>query len=256
MQIRAKKSFGQNFLINKKIQQKIVESADVENENVIEIGPGLGAITNLLIDKVKSLEAYELDKDLYDIWINKEVSKNIKFLNKDFLDADLVSKFKKVVVGNIPYNITSPIIFKLIDNYKYVKHAVIMVQKEVGDRLIAKPNSKTYSKLSVALQSIANVSKVIVAKPSDFNPSPKVDSMVVRIDFADNIDFELSPFLDFLKLCFQFKRKTLINNLILKYNKSTVLLILKRLNIHPMSRPENIGVNDYKKLFFEFLNCF
>ncbi|BAP39480.1 16S rRNA (adenine(1518)-N(6)/adenine(1519)-N(6))-dimethyltransferase RsmA [Metamycoplasma canadense] len=253
MEIKAKKSFGQNFLINKKIQEKIVQAGNVVNENVIEIGPGLGALTNLLIPKVKTLEAYELDKEIYNLWINKSLNNNIVFLNQDFLEANLISDFKKVIIGNIPYNITSLIIFKLIENYLFIKRAVIMVQKEVGERLIASPNSKNYSKLTVSLQSIAKVSKILIAKAGDFNPAPKVDSMVVKIEFFDKIDFDLKKFLDFVKLCFQFKRKTLVNNLLKKYDKEKIISVLKLNNIDLLTRPENLNVNQYKLLFNEFL---
>ncbi|WP_330463431.1 16S rRNA (adenine(1518)-N(6)/adenine(1519)-N(6))-dimethyltransferase RsmA [Metamycoplasma gateae] len=249
MEIKAKKSFGQNFLINKKIQNKIIDSSNIENEDVIEIGPGLGALTNLLINKVKSLVAYELDKEIYEMWISKNLGQKIKFINQDFLEANLYSIDKRVVVGNIPYNITSPILFKLIENKQYIKSATIMIQKEVGDRLIAKPNNKSYSKLTVSLQSVANVQKILIAKSSDFNPAPKVDSMVVKIDFNIDIDFELEKYLDFIKRCFQFKRKTLMNNLITSYDKDKLLKVFQKNQINLLSRPESLEIKQYISLF-------
>lgn len=249
MEIKAKKSFGQNFLINKKIQNKIIDSSNIENEDVIEIGPGLGALTNLLINKVKSLVAYELDKEIYEMWISKNLGQKIKFINQDFLEANLYSVDKRVVVGNIPYNITSPILFKLIENKQYIKSATIMIQKEVGDRLIAKPNNKSYSKLTVSLQSVANVQKILIAKSTDFNPAPKVDSMVVKIDFNIDIDFELEKYLDFIKRCFQFKRKTLMNNLITSYDKDKLLKVFQKNQINLLSRPESLEIKQYISLF-------
>ncbi|PZW01514.1 16S rRNA (adenine(1518)-N(6)/adenine(1519)-N(6))-dimethyltransferase RsmA [Metamycoplasma auris] len=252
MEIKAKKSFGQNFLINKDIQNQIVEVAHTDNEDVIEIGPGLGALTNLLINKVKSLKAYELDNEIYKMWLSKELPDNILFFNQDFLDANLKNDKKAVVIGNIPYNITSPIIFKLIENFQYLKHAVIMVQKEVGERLMASINSKEYSKLSVSIQSIAEVKKVLIVKAHNFNPIPKVDSMVVKIIFNKKIDFNLKEYLDFIKLCFQFKRKTLLNNLLTKYEKNKIELILFKNNIDLKARAENLKIEEFKTIFNEF----
>ncbi|VEU81391.1 dimethyladenosine transferase [Mycoplasmopsis arginini] len=252
MEVIAKKSFGQNFLINKKIQKRIVEAAEVKDEDVIEIGPGLGAITNLIINEVKTLDAYELDKEIFSLWIEKKLPKNINFINQDFLESNLAFDSKRVVVGNIPYNITSPIIFKLIENHHFIKRATIMVQKEVGERLIAIIGTKSYSKLSVSIQSVAKVSKVLVAKASDFSPAPKVDSMVVKIEFFENLDFNLDNFLLFIKKCFQFKRKKLINNLLSDYDKDTIIKIFNDLNINLLVRPENISIAEYKQLFLEF----
>lgn len=253
MEIKAKKSFGQNFLINKKIQQQIIDAAEIDNEDVIEIGPGLGALTNLLLDKVKSLDAYELDNDIYQFWLEKKLPSHINFLNQDFLLSNLSSSKKRIVIGNIPYNITSEIIFKLIKNNQYLKHVVLMVQKEVGQRILATPNSKNYSKLSVSVQSIGSVSKILVAKANDFNPVPKVDSMVIKITFDQKINFDLDEYLDFIKLCFQFKRKTLVNNLLTKYKKEKILDVLEQNKIDFLSRAENLDINQYKKIFFEFL---
>ncbi|SGA11658.1 dimethyladenosine transferase [Mycoplasmopsis arginini] len=157
-----------------------------------------------------------------------------------------------MVVGNIPYNITSPIIFKLIENHHFIKRATIMVQKEVGERLIAIIGTKSYSKLSVSIQSVAKVSKFLVAKSSDFSPAPKVDSMVVKIEFFENLDFNLDNFLLFIKKCFQFKRKKLINNLLSDYDKDTIIKIFNDLNINLLVRPENISIAEYKQLFLEF----
>ncbi|ENY68548.1 Dimethyladenosine transferase [Metamycoplasma auris 15026] len=253
MEIKAKKSFGQNFLINKDIQKQIVDAACVANEDVIEIGPGLGALTNLLINEVKSLSAYELDKEIYQLWIDKKLPNNINFLNQDFLEANLEASNKRIIIGNIPYNITSPIIFKLINNFIYLKHAVIMVQKEVGQRLIANPNSKEYSKLSVAIQSVAEIKKVLIVKASNFNPAPKVDSMVLKITFKNQINFDLNKYLDFIKLCFQFKRKKLLNNLLTKYKKEEIEAIFLANNIAINARAESLNVKQFEVLFKEFV---
>ncbi|TPE57371.1 ribosomal RNA small subunit methyltransferase A [[Mycoplasma] falconis] len=249
MEIKAKKSFGQNFLINKNIQQKIVEAAEVNNEDVIEIGPGLGALTNHLIDKVKTLNCYELDLEIYNLWLNKALPSNIHFKHQDFLEANLDLENKLVVIGNIPYNITSDIIFKLIRSFKTLKRATLMVQKEVADRLVASPNSKAYSKLTLSVNLVASVKKIINVKANEFNPVPKVDSAVVRLDFVDNIDFNLEKMLHFIKIIFQFKRKTLINNLQTSYPKELIVKSLEKLNLSLNVRAEQLDLNQIKSLY-------
>ncbi|TPI02297.1 16S rRNA (adenine(1518)-N(6)/adenine(1519)-N(6))-dimethyltransferase RsmA [Mycoplasma struthionis] len=252
MNIEAKKSFGQNFLINKEIQKRIVSLAKIENEDVIEIGPGLGAITNLMVSKVKSLKAYELDNRLYEYLKDKKYNDNIEIINQDFLEANLFSENKKIVVGNIPYNITSLIIFKLFDNMKYLSSATLMVQKEVAQRITSLPKNKSYSKLSVFCQMFANVKYGFDVKAKEFNPAPKVDSAVIRIDFnKQDLDIlnNYEKLKDFIKLCFQFKRKTLYNNLISNYKKEKIVEAIEKLNLKPAVRSEEIEVLDFYKLF-------
>ncbi|WP_369085756.1 16S rRNA (adenine(1518)-N(6)/adenine(1519)-N(6))-dimethyltransferase RsmA [Metamycoplasma spumans] len=253
MEIKAKKSLGQNFLINKNIQNKIVLSAELENEDVIEIGPGLGALTYLIIPKAKSLVAYELDKELYERFINENHPENIKFINTNFLDVDLNNLNKKVIViGNIPYNITSDILFKLLRSSNNIKHAVLMMQKEVCDRLLAKPNSKEYSKLSVSFQIYSNIKKILIAKANEFNPAPKVDSAVVRINFDCQDEYLINnqeKILNFIKICFQFKRKTLYNNLITNYSKDKILFSFEKLCLSLQIRAEALEVNQFIDLF-------
>ncbi|MBN4089326.1 16S rRNA (adenine(1518)-N(6)/adenine(1519)-N(6))-dimethyltransferase RsmA [Mycoplasma enhydrae] len=251
MNIKPKKRFGQNFLVNKQIQQKIVDAAEVNNEEVIEIGPGLGALTNLMIPKVKSLCAYEVDNEIYEYWQNKEIPDNITFINEDFLKANLASETKKVVIGNIPYNITSLILFKLINELHFIKRATLMIQKEVAERLIAKPCTKEYGKLSVSIQTMADIHKIVTVKAQNFIPVPKVDSMVIRIDFKKNIPIikDLESYLKFISICFQFKRKTLINNLINTFDKKDIQNILNNMSINLNSRPEELSVKQYIELF-------
>ncbi|AZZ65375.1 ribosomal RNA small subunit methyltransferase A [Metamycoplasma phocicerebrale] len=254
--IRAKKSFGQNFLINKQIQEKIVSLANVENKNVIEIGPGMGAITDFLISKVSSLKAYELDKELWEYLNKKNYPKNIQIVNEDFLEANInfIEDSKVTIIGNIPYNITSPIIFKLLDNYLKIESATLMIQKEVAERILAIPNSKVYGKLSVTLQIFSNIKKLLDVKASQFNPQPKVDSTVIKIEFIQPNDFlkkNAKEIVKFIALCFQFKRKTLFNNLNTNFSKEKILHSFQELNFDSKIRAENLNKNDFINLFKE-----
>ncbi|TPR54704.1 16S rRNA (adenine(1518)-N(6)/adenine(1519)-N(6))-dimethyltransferase RsmA [Metamycoplasma neophronis] len=254
MEYKAKKSFGQNFLINKGIQKKIIEGAEIHNEVTLEIGPGLGALTYLMIPHVKELYAYELDKELYDRFILENHPQNIHFINKDFLleNFENFNDNEIVVVGNIPYNITSDILFNLLKYSNKIKRATLMMQKEVCLRLLAKPNTKEYGKLTVSMNIFANISKVVEAKAREFNPAPKVDSMVVRIDFikANNwLEANKKQVLDFILRCFQFKRKTLYNNLITKYSKEQILQAFETLNIPNNIRAEALEKEVFIELF-------
>ncbi|WP_373440769.1 16S rRNA (adenine(1518)-N(6)/adenine(1519)-N(6))-dimethyltransferase RsmA [Metamycoplasma equirhinis] len=254
--IKALKSFGQNFLINKNIRFQIVESANIANKNVIEIGPGLGAITEILAGKVKSLVAYEIDERLYSYLKEKNFDSNVTIINGDFLESsiDFIEGKKVNIIGNIPYNITSPIIFKLLDNIEKIESATLMVQKEVADRIVASPNNKAFSKLSVIMQLFSNVKKLFNVKAKEFSPAPKVDSAVIKIDFIENkfLIENKREILEFVKLCFQFKRKMLFNNLLTKYAKETILNIFAKLNISKNARAEGIEAQTFLKLFLEF----
>ncbi|MBN0970572.1 16S rRNA (adenine(1518)-N(6)/adenine(1519)-N(6))-dimethyltransferase RsmA [Mycoplasma phocoeninasale] len=252
--IEAKKSFGQNFLINKKIQNAIVEAADIIEKDVIEIGPGQGALTDILVQKVKSLVAYELDPRLYEYLKTKNYLANIKILNQDFLTANFSDNYTDQIsiIGNIPYNITSPILFKILDNYLMIDSATLMVQKEVAQRLVATPSSKIYGKLSITFQIFGNIKKIIDVNAAQFIPAPKVDSAVVKIDFIHNNDYineNKDKIIEFVALCFQFKRKTLVNNLLGRYSKEKITSSFSKLNLKLNIRAENLSRKNILDLF-------
>ncbi|WP_341490152.1 16S rRNA (adenine(1518)-N(6)/adenine(1519)-N(6))-dimethyltransferase RsmA [Mesomycoplasma ovipneumoniae] len=179
LKISPKKHLGQNFLKDEKIAQKIVNSIDLANKNLVEIGPGTGFLTKYLIQKAKFLTCYEIDKNLIPLLENKFKNKNIKIINEDFLLSDLNFSEKQSVIGNLPYYITSKILFKIFDNFEKFDEILIMVQNEVADRIIATPGTASYSKLSLACQYVAEVKKLFVVPPSSFFPVPKVDSAIV-----------------------------------------------------------------------------
>jgi len=216
---RPKKRFGQNFLVDDNISRKIVKSLEItEDDTVIEIGPGQGALTKHLINETNRFLAVEIDiKAAEDL-----KSKGYNVIEKDFLefdlDVDLPEKFKGrniKIVGNIPYNITSGILFKLLDSVVKIDSCVIMIQKEVAERLVAKVNTKQYGILAVQFQATANVKQLFNVPPTAFFPKPDVTSSVIRITFGhnENVIKNVSIFKEFVRSAFSKRRKTLKNSL-------------------------------------------
>jgi 16S rRNA (adenine1518-N6/adenine1519-N6)-dimethyltransferase len=247
-----KKRFGQNFLKDENLLKKIVTSANIKGEKVIEIGPGMGALTKYIVKDVSFLYAYEVDTTLKDhlskLFHNQD---NMKIIYEDFLEADLsIYQGDVSVIGNIPYNITSPIIFKLIGT-DAVKKIVIMIQKEVGERIIATPNTKAYNALSVILQTNYDIKKIVDVHKKMFYPVPKVDSVVIQMIKKADLD---ERFQTFVKACFKQKRKTLANNLLeaLISDKERVYNVLKTLNYTNDVRAEAIKQSDFVNLFNYF----
>lgn len=247
-----KKHFGQNFLTDKNLLRKIVDSAKIEDKDVIEIGPGQGALTNFLVLKANSVTAYEIDNELKE-YLNELEKKhsNLNVVFGDILKIELDKDKEFHVVANIPYNITSPIIFKILEQ-ENIKSATLMVQKEVCDRITATPNNKAYNALSVIVQYYMEVSKVMNVGRALFRPIPKVDSavfkMVRREKEFTNKEEEL--FIKIVKNSFHQKRKTLLNNLAFfnKDKKSEIEKLLKSINIEPSLRAENLTKDEFVKI--------
>ncbi|AWX69611.1 16S rRNA (adenine(1518)-N(6)/adenine(1519)-N(6))-dimethyltransferase RsmA [[Mycoplasma] anseris] len=249
MKIRAKKCFGQNFLNNKSVILNIIKVADIENKNVIEIGPGHGALTFELLNKIKTLKAFEIDNELYNELTNKIKQENVVIKNQDFLEYDFNEEQNVVVIGNIPYNITSDILFHLIKYNHKIKKATLMVQKEVAERIIAKPSTKAYSKLTLSMNFVADCQLAFYVKANNFNPKPKVDSAIITLDFYKKLELEKNEFLNFIKLLFQFKRKTLVNNLKNIYNPEKIIKALEILGFDEKIRSESLSLEDTKNLY-------
>lgn len=253
-----KKQFGQNFIFDTNLLRFIVESAGVtSDDDVIEIGAGAGTLTNQIALKAKSVLSFEIDKSLMER-LQKLESKhnNLKFVFEDFMQVDLnkyISGDKRFkVVANIPYYITTPIIFKLLDFAKNIDSMMFMVQKEVAERFCAECNNKDYGITSVILQSIADVKYVRTIKRECFTPAPNVDSALIKLDLKldkhciDNREF----FVGFVHNAFAMRRKTLINNLLKKYNvlREDLEELLKQNGLNAMIRPENISVAEFVDL--------
>lgn len=251
-----KKSLGQNFIFDTNLLKFIVESAGVtKDDTVIEIGAGAGTLSNQLALNAKKVCSFEIDKDLIErLKSVEEQHDNLTFVFQDFLQVDLKEyvNTKVKVVANIPYYITTPIIFKLLDFADKIDSMMFMVQKEVAERFCAEKDNKMYGITSVILQSIADVKYVRTIKKECFTPPPKVDSALIKLDLKldkyniNNREF----FVNFVHNAFAMRRKTLVNNLSSKYNisKEEIGNILVSIGLNCMVRPENISIENYVKL--------
>ena len=258
--IKAKKSLGQNFLIDQNIIDKIIDVVQIKNKSILEIGPGTGNLTkNILKKKPKKLIVIEKDNDLAEL-LKKNLDNDINIINNDVLkmdentlDADILTVF-----GNLPYNISTEILCNWILNIKnknfWFDNLVLMFQKEVADRIIAKFNTKNYGRLSILSNWKLEIEKICDVQASSFFPKPKIDSSVLllkpKLDF-----FPLSNPKNLEKLTrtfFMHRRKMLKKsyNLLFKGN----LDIAKKLNIDLNLRPQNLSFETYYKLSEEFEN--
>lgn len=258
--IIAKKKFGQNFLIDKNILNKIVESSNIDNLNVIEIGPGLGSLTSLLVKKAKKLVCYEIDSDMINILNNQyQTYNNIKIINEDFLKLDLNKEINNhfngedvVVVSNLPYYITTAILTKILEETKKIKKIIVMVQKEVALRLTGKPSTKDYNSLSVLIQYYTEAKLLFNVSPKCFVPAPDVESSVISLDLKEELPSLLNEdfFLKFNRNIFSQRRKTLYNNIKANYNLSKDLIekVILDNNLSLTVRAENLTVDEILKL--------
>jgi len=225
MRIIPKKSLGQNFLIDKNIQKKIISSLELSsNDTVIEIGPGRGELTTLIAPLVKKLCSVEIDRRLKTaLEKNFQNTSNVEIINQDFLKFDLDGYLKKNLIkqkikvfGNIPYYITSPIIERLINFRSNVKAIFITVQKEFAERIIASPGSKAYGSFSCFVQYYCIPKILFIIKKTSFNPVPKVDSCFLELLIRDNYPVAVKSeeaLFNIIRKCFNQRRKTLRNSL-------------------------------------------
>lgn len=256
----AKKKFGQNFLVDQNILQRIVDVSEINsNVNVIEIGPGLGSLTEYLCQKANKVLCYEIDQDMIDLLEKNLEYDNYQILHKDILKAnvneDIATYFddKPVyLVANLPYYITTPIILKLLEETNRIKKYTMMMQYEVAMRIASKPNVKDYNALSILIAYKARATKALDVPRTVFIPAPNVDSAVVVLDLYDkprvsvkNEDF----FLKLIKGAFAQRRKTLINNLMqMNIPKEKALLALEKMNLDKAIRSEALSIEDFARL--------
>ena len=248
-----KKSLGQNFLKDKNIINKICESINpTEEDLIVEIGPGAGALTNELVKKKCDVICFEIDTRLKEILESIDYPR-LKIVFNDFLKVNLKeyideTKYKNIYfVGNLPYYITTAIINKIIDESN--PHEItVMVQKEVGDRFMSKPNSRDYGSLSVFLQYNFDVTKVVNVNKRCFEPVPKVDSVVVKL--SKNKKYEAKnedKFYKLVKDSFTQKRKNLRNNL-RNYDLTKVEEVLKKYDKDLTARAESLSVEQFVEI--------
>lgn len=265
--IKANKGFGQNFLIDDNILQGIVDAANISDEDIIvEIGPGLGNLTEYLLKNAKKVIAFEIDDRMIKILEDRFKNfNNFELINKDILSVNLdnyiydslthIKNFKgKIkVVANLPYYITTPIIFSLFESVTCIDEIVVMVQKEVADRIVANPGNKDYGVLTVMCDYYSN-SEIVINVPREcFNPAPNVSSAVVKLIKNDDNKLEDDEaFKELVKKAFSQRRKKVINSLInmnyLNLDKNTLKEGLISLGIKDTARAEELSLEQYIKL--------
>ena len=252
--LKPKKKLGQNFLHDKNIISLIISKADVENEDVIEIGPGPGILTeSILKNNARSLLVIEKD-DSFEVNLKKIKSNyknNFDYLINDVIDFDFkkLTKKKYKFVSNLPYNISVPFILKMIKIKEIIpwKEMILMVQKEVAERITADISTKNYGRLSIMVNLNNDVKKLLNVKPSSFIPRPKVDSTVIKISPKNNyININNEVFEKIVKVCFSQRRKKIKNNLD-QLNINTISL-LELSNIDPDVRAENIDIEGFIRI--------
>ncbi len=248
-----RKRFGQNFLHDNMVIQNIIHAIyPQQGENFVEIGPGKGAITEPLLKAVGEIDVVELDRDLIPILHqNLDHLGTLRIHQSDALKFDFSTLVKDNqpfrVVGNLPYNISTPLLFHLISFLPHISDMHFMLQKEVVDRMAAKPNSKTYGRLSVMMQYHCRVERLFVVKPGSFFPPPKVDSAIVRLEpHATNpynvVDEKI--FAQIVTQCFSQRRKTLRNNL----KKILTTEEIESLGINPGCRAETLEISQFVEI--------
>ncbi|MGL4949360.1 MAG: 16S rRNA (adenine(1518)-N(6)/adenine(1519)-N(6))-dimethyltransferase RsmA [Anaeroplasmataceae bacterium] len=261
-EFKIKKKFGQNFLLDQNIINNILDSADIDEDTyVIEIGPGMGALTKHIVKRCKQLLCYEIDTDLKPILEEsfKDVN-NVKFLFQDILKSnveedikDVLNTNEKVVlISNLPYYITTPIITSLLETTDMIRRYVLMMQEEVADRICSKPNIKDYNALSVFIQYKCFAFKEFHVGRNVFIPAPNVDSAVIRLEVKEQNEFVLKDEPFFYKLirgCFAQRRKTLYNNLSnMGFEKCKITASIEKLGLPPLVRSEVLTVKQFVDL--------
>lgn len=258
---RARKRFGQNFLTDEAVIARIVSAiAPKADDLLIEIGPGLGALTCQLIQPLTHLTVVELDRDIIPklkercskqkSTENQSSLSKLTILEQDALTLDLeplATEGPLRIAGNLPYNIATPLIFHLLEQSKYIVDMTFMLQKEVVDRLAAHPGNRDYGRLSLMVQAVADVESLFVVPPTAFNPPPKVDSAIVRLVPRAHplVPVNLKPlFGELVSLAFAHRRKTLQNNLKHRLPTSTII----QAGIDPGTRAEQVSLDEFIKL--------
>lgn len=252
-EFKFKKKFGQNFLKNEHIIEKIISSiSPTEKDLIIEIGPGAGAITAKLKRYNANLIAFEIDVDTAK-YLKPLEDEKTQIIYEDFLEVNLEEKLSSIkyenlyFLGNLPYYITTPIIEKVIDSTLDFKSFTIMVQKEVADRFLAKPHNREYGYMTVLLNYWFNIERLTNVSRSDFIPAPKVKSTVLLLKTKATPNVNYQKFKQLIKDAFQFKRKTINNNL-KKYDKTVIEKVLIKNGYSMQSRAEEIDLDTFIEL--------
>jgi 16S rRNA (adenine1518-N6/adenine1519-N6)-dimethyltransferase len=257
------KKFGQNFLTDETVLKTIIDCSELSKEDcVLEIGPGLGVMTQILCEKAGRVLTVEIDRRLIQILrVSLFGYENVEIINEDILKLDLKKVLEEKfgsspvkIVANLPYYITTPIIMKLLEEDINIKSITIMVQKEVGERICAAPGGKDYGALTVAVQYRCIPLKILVVPPDSFMPQPEVESMVVRLDFRDKPPVTLKNekmYFRVVKASFGQRRKTLLNALSagnLGKTKDELKEVLLRNGIDEKRRGETLSLEEFARI--------
>lgn len=253
------KRFGQNFIESEILLEKIVELSGVtEKDKVVEIGVGGGTLTRALSQKAKFVYGFEIDKNLQPV-LQKSLAgvENVEIIFKDFMKENLSELEKEiceeyVVVANLPYYITSPIVMRFIEEAEFCRRIVVMVQREVAFRFCARPATADYGAITAAIGLWGDAAIILDVDRTNFYPQPNVDSAVVRIDkfYEDRGVIDKKVYRDIVRIAFSSRRKTLVNNMMnyLKISREKTENILKESGIDISVRGETLSVGDFTRL--------
>ena len=273
---KRKPKLGQNFLVDRSAARQIVDAlGDISERTVIEIGPGRGILTDFLIPRAKRVIGVELDRVLAaQLRLRYATRTNIEILESDFVTVEFPTLLGRKagplqdlrptqpdtvdVIGNLPYYVTSDIVLRLLELHQNIERAVIMVQREVADRISAEPGTRDYGLLSATAQLFARVEKLFTLSPNAFSPPPLVHSSVLRLTMAPRLaelQVDEQPFIEFLKLAFAQKRKTLANNLRIRYDDKAIRAALKPEGLRSDIRAEAVSLEKTAAIFRALRGC-
>lgn len=256
----AKKNYGQNFLTEPSVVEKIARHAILNDHCVVfEIGPGIGALTQYLCEYAKEVVCFEIDERLPAVLADTlQDYNNVSIVLQDFLTIDLedwVKRYKDkgydvVIAANLPYYITTPILFKIFESNADISAITVMMQKEVADRFSASVNTKEYNALSIVTQYRCDVSSVMKVPKNVFNPKPNVDSAVLQFRFHEKKDICEEDFFEMVKACFKQRRKTMLNNFSTYCDdKEQAKQILEKAGIDSKRRAESLTLDEFLHLY-------
>jgi 16S rRNA (adenine1518-N6/adenine1519-N6)-dimethyltransferase len=269
---KRKPKLGQHFLVDTGAASRIVEAlGDVSDRTVVEIGPGRGVLTDRLVSRAKRVIAVELDRVLAaQLRMRYATRSNVEIMESDFATVEFPTLLGRKagplqdlrptragtvdVIGNLPYYITSEIVLRLLELHQNIERAVIMVQREVADRISAEPGTRDYGLLSATTQLFARTENLFTLPPTAFSPPPQVHSSAIRLTMAprlEELQVREEPFIAFLKLAFAQKRKTLLNNLRGPYDDKAIRATLKAVGLKPDVRAEAVPLEKAARLFRE-----
>ena len=264
---RPKKQLGQNFLVNPEILKIIIEAGELtDTDTVIEIGAGLGCLTNAVAARAKHVIAVEVDELLYKALAAQFLKdSHVQLLNADILKLELHPLLESTstpstckVIANLPYSITTPILWKLLDHHKQIHSCVLMMQKEVAERIVAEPGGKEYGALTIGVAYYADATLVATLAPENFYPAPKVDSALLKLTMRENPKVAVENeelFFKLVRTAFRTRRKMLKNTLVRSRLTSAKVLeaAFKEVGIAPERRPETLDITEFAA-FANFLS--